>query len=143
MLLRPSENEVLIYSIFSGVTQNSLSSFVLSLRVCDCVCTCERCGRTWFPGGDGGAWRGRPGAGAVVRQNGDVVSSAGSKSGHSGRRFQSRCPHPVCCRFPLMLPPVPDLRTRATSKRHLQTLREPRPFIDYSFHQIKHSASHS
>lgn len=87
------------------------------LDMCDWLCVhIEYCGRTWFPGGDGGAWWGWPGAGAVVCQNSNMVSRAGSKSRHSGRCFQSRCPHSVCCRFPFMLPPVPDLRTHSTSR---------------------------
>lgn len=71
----------------------------------------ERCTRTWFPGGDGGAWRGRSCAGTVVCQNSDVVSSAGSKSGHPGCRLQARRPHAVRCCFSFVLPPVPDLLT--------------------------------
>lgn len=73
------------------------------------TCVCECYGRTWLPGGDGGAWRRWPGTSAVVCQHCDVVSSARSKSGNPRCRFQSRCPHPVGRRFPLMLPPVSDL----------------------------------
>lgn len=73
-------------------------------------------GHTWFAGGDSGPWRGRPGACAVVRKNSDVVSSAGPQAWHSGSWFQAGSPHSVCGRFPLMLSPVSDLRTKETQE---------------------------
>lgn len=85
--------------------------FALCYVLCCHLSNRERCTRTWFPGGDGGAWRGRSCAGTVVCQNSDVVSSAGSKSGHPGCRLQARRPHAVRCCFSFVLPPVPDLLT--------------------------------